>query len=172
MTDVQELQRVEDHAPLVIKFAQLARGRLMSDASAMYDGLFDQLPQGWMRGESDLIETRTDSLRYAHALTHPDLDVPIVAVEHETGVEFLVMGVSEPLAAQAAQTLVQGMWSRWMAQRDRTPYVPIESSLVFEGVREASADGHVRTVVRMVVSPPLSAEEIPQLMQRFRQEFR
>jgi hypothetical protein len=171
MTDVQALQRVEDHAPLIIKFAQLARGRLMSDASAMYDGLFDQLPQGWMRGDSGLIETRTESLRCAHALTHPDLDVAVVAVEHETGVEFLAMGVGGPLVAHAAQTLVQGMWSQWTAQRDRTPHLPVESSLVLEGVREASADGHVRTVVRMVVSPPLSADEIPELMRRFRREF-
>jgi hypothetical protein len=118
--DSAQMQQLEDRPPITIKFAQLQSrsARLVPDAFGLYQDLFADLPSGWVPAGEAQLNTRTDSLRPAHAFSHPDVEDEILTVEHETGVEFLLMGLVAPLAAAAVQGFVRWSFKKWKHQQD------------------------------------------------------
>src|SRR5262245_30471849 len=64
------LQEYEDHPDLRIKFASVRDDgiRLVSDAVAEYEGLFDELPEGWSITEEATVDTISDHTRTARRL--------------------------------------------------------------------------------------------------------
>lgn len=110
-----ELQKFEDQAALRIKFASvLGEGpRLVSDASQEYEGFFEEPPEGWSVTEEGMIETISEYMRGAVRFSSTDGDV--VMVEHETGLEILVMSVG---LAESASRLISWSWKRWKKRRD------------------------------------------------------
>jgi hypothetical protein len=168
--DRAQMQALETRAPITIKFASLVNGHLVPDSSTLYEGLYEKLPEGWAVGATELIETRTEHTRPARPFEHPDAPEEFIAIEHETGLEFVLMGIAAPLAAAAVQKLVATLWDRWGRRRGERS-MPA-ATLVVEGVREQSPDGGIKTSVRMVVTKEVSEEELPQLLESFQQHLR
>lgn len=162
MTTNVPLQDFEDRSALRIKFASV-RGEgphLVSDASGEYAGLFDGLLEGWEVTEEGSVETITEYQRHAWRLSSEDGDV--VAVEHETGLEILVISVG--LAETAAKLVVWG-WRTWKQRRDEsrpartTPAVaPGNDAVVFE--RTTQAPDGTRTQSRVMVPANLVTDEL------------
>jgi hypothetical protein len=155
------LQEFEDQAVLRIKFASL-RGegpQFVSDAISEYEGLFDELPAEWSQTEKGAVQTSWGFHQIAWRLSTPDGDV--VAVEHETGLEILV--ISAGLAEKAAKR-VSWAWKRWKERREQTKATraasgtPGEDALVVEQTIWA-ADG-TRTQNRVTVPPTLVSDDL------------
>jgi hypothetical protein len=156
-----ELQAFEDRPVLRVKFASL-RGdgpHLVSDASTEYQGLFDELPAGWSVTEEGLVETITEYSRRAWRLSSDEGD--IVAVEHETGLELLVISVG---LAETTVKLVSWAWKRWKARRDESrplrtaPPAPGNDAVVFE--RTTLAPDGTRTQHKVTVPADLVTEDL------------
>ena len=118
---LEEAQGLEHAAPLRLKFASLSdHGELQADANLDYPPFFAGLPEeGWTLTQLGLIETRTESAREAWELS--DGQFGLVAVEHETGIELILIpilvGVAAPLLTDAICECRTGWsgtgWSGW-----------------------------------------------------------
>jgi hypothetical protein len=157
-----ELQEFEDRAALRIKFASLRdQGpHLVPDASEEYAGFFDELPAGWSMTEEGHIETLAEHTRHARRLSSSDGDV--VVVEHETGLEILVLSVG---LAETAVKLVSWGWRKWKERRGETRPLrtapqgaPGNDAVVFE--RTTWAPDGTRTLSRVTVPADQVSEDL------------
>lgn len=154
----EKAQRIELETRFRIKFAAIdLRGDLVGDAHDEYRSFFDQLPPGWSATMlPDQIETRTEHLRPAWHLTNSEQEV--LAVEHETGVEILLIGVLTTVIAEGLIAFTRWGWKRWGGLRRHSTYQKVNPSLVIEIPRHGA--GEPPAPVRLVVSPPVSDEDI------------
>jgi hypothetical protein len=112
-----DLQAFEDEATVRIKFASMHGAHIAHDASQEYAGLCDGLPSTGVVTEAGFIETISEYSRPARRLKSGDTEV--VAVEHETGLEILVV-VGTNVVSTAVVGLATHLWSRWKQRRERT----------------------------------------------------
>jgi hypothetical protein len=113
-----KLQEYELNAPVRLKFASMRGWHVVGDASVEYGGFFDALPNGWQVVEEGSIETISEHSRSARRLKYGEAEV--VAVEHETGLELLVVDLAVNIAASAIVGLTVYLWGRWKTRRDAT----------------------------------------------------
>lgn len=155
-----EAQRTEGACDLRIKFAAMTlRGDLVGDAHDEYEQIFDTLPKGWRASRLGLIETRTEAQRMAWHLTDGQIDV--VAVEHETGIELLLIGIAINVASAAILDLTKWGWRRWHELRQQPPHPKRDPSLVIEVPRP---DGGLHPI-RLIVPSPVSDDDIARYLQ-------
>jgi hypothetical protein len=150
-----DAERAEAACHLRIKFAAIApRGDPVGDAHDEYDHFLDALPTGWEASRLGLIETRTEAQRMAWHLTNGEID--LVAVEHETGLELLLIPVAINVASAAVLGFTKWGWRRWRELRQDPPHPKVEPSLVIEVPRP---DGGLPPI-RLIVPPPVSDDDI------------
>jgi hypothetical protein len=123
--DIAALQLIQDleySFDTRIKFASLDRkGRYRGDALEEYESFLDGLPSGWRREPGNFqIGTRSEGSRQAwHLRSKDDLDVAVV--EHETGLEILLVGAVAPIAISVASSAIYDLskWglSKWLQRR-------------------------------------------------------
>ena len=154
-----QAQQLEFGTLLRIKFASItARGELRGDAlEEEYPAFFAELPAGWTADRLGTIETRTEATRLAWHLCGPDIDV--VAVEHETGVEILLFGILTDVASAAILGLATWGWKRWKKLRESAS-IKEDPSIVIEVPRGSAIDGGPAPTVKIVIPPPVSADEL------------
>jgi hypothetical protein len=113
---LRKLQQLEYQADLRIKLASLdGKSRYVADACGEYVGLFADLPSGWRTAaEPVTIETRSEATRRAWLLSSGGTEVG--AVEHETGLEF-VLAIGGSVAAAATYDLIRWGLSTWLERR-------------------------------------------------------
>ncbi len=165
-----ELQYFEDQADLRIKFASMSGFRFVGDAVMEYQGLFldedgrrpDWLPPKWDVGDQETVDTRSEYIRAAWSLRSKDGD--IAAVEHETGLEILVV-IGTGLAVNAISGLVAVAWKEWRRRREqfrdhreKGPLPRSEDRLVVERTVE-SPDG-TRTYQKTEIPAALVTDRI------------
>jgi hypothetical protein len=93
--DEDAIKALERARPITIKFAQLGSDLvLVGDAWEMYEGLFDDLPNGWTPAGKACFDTQSEQSKDVWAFRHGDTEFELIAVEHETGVEFVLMGMT------------------------------------------------------------------------------
>ena len=110
--------------------------------------------------EEGQVETLTEHIRHARRLSSQDGDV--VVVEHETGLESLVISVG---LAETTVKLVSLGWKKWKERRGETrplrtapPGAPGNDAVVFERTSWA-ADG-TRTLSRVTVPADRIDEDV------------
>jgi hypothetical protein len=150
----EEAERLERAAPLRLKFASPLndRGELWSDADPDYPPFFEALPDGWEQTRLGLINTQSGYPRPASQLS--DGQFELVAVEHETGIEIILIGVATALLADAVKEFIKWAWRRWQEQRKRRSVLP--ATLVIEIPRIDSS----ASPLRLEVPPPVSDDEL------------
>jgi hypothetical protein len=155
---LEKAQSVEVGTRLRIKFAAITpRGDLVGDALEEYGSFFDELPPGWSAARlPEPIETRTEFFRPAWHLQGGEQD--ILAVEHETGVEILLIGVLTEVVAASIIALAIWGWKRWGTLRRGSDYPKVDSSLVIEIPRD-SVNGPLPPL-RLVIPPPVSDKDV------------
>src|SRR5438874_7533133 len=101
-------QKYEDQSCLRIKFASIDQyGFLVRDASEEYKSFFLETPPGWSAVDTDPVKTlRGDGNRAWLLRTESE---EVLAVEHETGIEFL-LAVGATVASTAIVELVSWAW--------------------------------------------------------------
>ena len=150
-----EAQRTEGACDLRIKFAAITPwGDIVGDADDEYDHVFDVLPEGWRASRLGLIETRTEAERMAWHLT--DGRVDLVAVEHETGLELLLIPIAINVASAAILGFTKWGWRRWRELRQDPPHPKEDPSLVIEVPRP---DGGL-SPIRLIVPPPVTDDDM------------
>jgi hypothetical protein len=152
---LDEAQRLENAAPLRLKFA----GESNLDDYAPF---FESLPkEGWTPTQLGFIETRTESASEAWKLS--DGQFEIVAVEHESGIELILVpilvGVAAPLLTDAIKGFLKWAWKRWHDVRKQRSASP--STLIIEIPRADSS----APPLRLLLSPPVSDNEIARCLQ-------
>ena len=154
-----EAQQLESATELRIKFAAMDhRGDLKADAHDEYPKFFvEQLPSGWSAARLGKIETRTEATRDAWHLTNGQID--LVAVQHETGVEILLVGVATNLISAGLIAFTAWGWRRWRDLRKNPPHPKVDPSFVIEVPRKASAGG-VLPPLRLIIPQPVSDADI------------
>lgn len=115
-----DIQASEYASDLRIKFASLGDGgQLVSDTTETdYEKFFERVPDGWQVRSIREIHTRSDGQRRARVLAKGETE--LAAVEHETGVEFLVpvaQSVAAGLGTSALEGLLTWAWQKWGAIR-------------------------------------------------------
>jgi hypothetical protein len=119
-----DFQRFEDESAIRIKFASERGRRLLSDAlDTEYNGLFvgpagqaSWIPAEWTVGNAGLIETLSEHQQPAWHFTADGADV--LAVEHETGIEVLILlPIVTGLATNAITGLTKSLWKEWRRRR-------------------------------------------------------
>ena len=110
--------------------------------------------------EDGQVEALTDHIRHARRLS--SLDGDVVVVEHETGLEILVISVG---LAETTVKLVSRGWKKWKERRGETrplrtapPGAPGNDAVVFERTSWA-ADG-TRTLSRVTVPADRIDEDV------------
>jgi hypothetical protein len=150
---IEQANQLELSTVLRIKFASTEpNGNVYADASTEYDGFFTELPAGWQASPIGLIQTRTEATRDAWHLGNDEVEV--VAVEHETGLELLLLGVATGLAVNGITALAGWGLGRWRKRRTGDTWKR-PTSLVIEVPRPTPGGP-----VKLVVPPPVSDEEI------------
>jgi hypothetical protein len=155
---ILEANAVERTTPLRVKFAFLdARGGAFPDATADYDDFYADLPAGWRAEKIGDIETRTENQKEAWYLT--DGQTEVVAVQHETGIEILLVLVVAPVAANLVadgiKTLVKWGWHKWNKRRQEANKP--DASVLIEVPRSTRPD---RPPIRLVIPPPVDPDEV------------
>jgi hypothetical protein len=84
-------------------------------------------------------------------------DVTVIAVEHETGVELLVVPVVIGLVTEAIAALAKWGWRRWRELRAHPPHPKQDPSLIIEVPR---LGGPEAPPVRLILPPPVSDDDI------------
>lgn len=152
---LQDAQSAERSAPLRIKFAGLTqRGDLVPDALDEYQQFFTWLPEGWQAVRLGDIETRTEYMRPAWHISGGQLD--LVAVEHETGIELILIGVATAILSDAAKGFIKWAWARWQNLRAGSAIPKEPASLVIEVPRDDSS----LPPIRLVIPPPVSDNDL------------
>ncbi|HEX9595414.1 MAG TPA: hypothetical protein VF982_00925, partial [Anaerolineales bacterium] len=163
--NLQDLERDPD---LRIKFASIdEHGVNIGDADCEYDCFFTTLPQGWNAEVAEQVQTRSEGPRPARRLAHDGTELG--AVQHETGVEFLVAlagGTASSVASAAIIGFSTWAWSRWQELRASKPLAP---SLVLEGVVARSLTGQPLVTTRQELRGPLSADAVGKSIENFLQ---
>lgn len=150
---LDEAQRLELAAPLRIKFAAIdPLGNVYGDASEEYSHFFAPLPDGWSAVRLGEINSRLGYPQTAWHMSQEELD--LVAVEHETGIELIFLGVVTNIVSAAAMGFIKWAWSRWQGLRQDTP--KRSSSVVIEVPRVGSS----APPIRLVIAPPVSDEDL------------
>jgi hypothetical protein len=154
---LEQAQALEEKNALRLKFASIdSWGDPIDDAGDEYLSFFQDLPQGWSTPiELGEIETRTEAMRSAWHVNGNDVD--IVAVEHETGIELIVVGILTPLVVKAITGFAKWGWKRWKELRSDSEFEKVDASLVIEFPR-ATQEG--AAPVRLVIPPPVDATDI------------
>jgi hypothetical protein len=153
MVTREEAQRVELSAPLRIKFATIdPSGSVYGDAFEEYSQFFAQLPDGLSADKLGEISSRFGNPQTAWYMSQKELD--LVAVEHETGIELIFLGVVTSLLSAAAMGFIKWAWNRWQGLRKASPKQP--SSVVIEVPRVGSS----APPIRLVIPPPVSDEDL------------
>ncbi len=153
-----EVQELENNADIRIKFASInGRGAYDDDANEEYRTLFPEkagdLAEGWRYEDVGRIETRFEYDRNAWRLEHPSSDIETAAVEHETGIEILVLGIASGVGTAAIVGLSKWFWCKWKDIRPNK----LPSSFVAEKVTERDADGRIRCVERIELRGPIDS---------------
>jgi len=165
-----EAKRIAKRPGIVLKFAGLLPdGRLTPDAHDDYEGLFEGLPSEWAMATTT-VEPLTDTWPHdAWTFAYKHGEAEVLAVKHETGIEFLVMGVAAPLVADALVSLAKWTWSRWNTRRAQQPQ-KVQSSIFIEKttVRETFPDGRIREQenVRWLLAPPVTDSDLTAIIQK------
>jgi hypothetical protein len=150
---IQQANQLEHTTTLRIKFASTQpNGNVYGDAYLEYKGFFTDLPDGWQAAKIGLIETRTEATRDAWYLQSGETEV--VAVQHETGLELLLLGVATGLVVNAVTGLAVWGFGRWRSRRAGDP-AKWPTSLVIEVPRPAPGPPF-----KLVLPSPVSDEEI------------
>jgi hypothetical protein len=164
-----DVEQLELNAPLRIKFASMDKNEnLIGDAGPEYNMLFPNLStlleSGWIATGSQKIHTRTESYNHrTWILSHENLR--IVAVEHETGIEFLIdtfKDVSVQVATAAVTSLISFLWTKWRAARKSRGTNFVESTYVKETLK-ISPDGS-KTYTRELLPGTVSNKGIEENM--------
>jgi len=152
---LEEAQLLEQSAPLRIKFAAMDdTGFLYGDSSELYPRFFAALPDGWNAACLGKITSRRDRSQSAWHVTQGELH--LVAVEHETGIELILVGAAANILSEAAMGFIKWAWSRWRRLRKDSPAPKVPSSVVIEVPRVASS----APPIRLVIPPPVSDEDL------------
>ena len=157
MSNVQEMELSADFR---IKFASIDdRGNYRSDASEEYVSLFDEAPENWRVQQTGEVTTRREGQRSAWLL---ESDTGIIgAVEHETGLEILAIGIATNVAAAAIIGAAAWAWKRWNTSREGKPG-KLQSSLECEFDVEIPGGG--RRKAKVTYSGPIEDSELRHLL--------
>lgn len=162
MITLDEARNLEQAAPLRIKFAALDDfGNLISDSDdATYSQFFMRLLDNWHAVQIGGIETR-DASRPGYGQLHrawavSDGESNLLAVEHETGIELILLEITIGILTDAATNLLRWAWRRWREVRSDLPRPIVPSSLIIE-VPRRDPDA---PPVRLVVGSPVSDDEL------------
>jgi hypothetical protein len=145
-------QQSERDYKLKVKFASLDdEGHLRFDAVEEYQGFFQDLPNGWRVMSEETVTTRFERYRRAWNLKHEHTD--LVAVEHESGIEVIWVGIAVgtagTVAAEAIVGLVKWAWHKWNSRRESLQKPT--SFLIVEELIDKSTDGSIRSYRRTEV---------------------
>jgi hypothetical protein len=152
---LEAAQRLEESAPLRIKFASMNdRGDLIGDAGEEYLRFFTSLPDGWRAGRLGDIDTRREYLQPAWLVSRDELN--LVAVQHETGIELILEGVATGVLSNAATSFIKWAWGRWQELRKDSPNLKTSPSFVIEVPRADSS----APPIRLVIPPPVTDEDL------------
>ena len=158
-------QEYEDRSNLRIKFASIGMdGSLVRDSSEEYETLFAQLPDEWSILDTDFVESRRADANRAWLLRR-GAEEELAAVEHETGVEFLLaVGVS--VASAAIIQFVSWAWKRWRDSRAAhiKAGVKVEPSFVLESVEDRFPSGRIRRTRKLEIYGPIEADALTSAM--------
>ncbi len=155
-------QQAEKATPLRIKFASMNdRGDLQYDAHDEYDPLLAALPSPWRAERLGEVTTRRDAEREAWLVT--DGKHHLVAVEHETGLELLLLGVATGLAVNALTGLAKWAWKEWRKLREHPPHPKADVSFWIEVSR--ATGGEAAPSIRLI-PPPVSDDDITRYVHR------
>jgi hypothetical protein len=157
---VDQANVLEKNTALRIKFAGITDfGDRTHDANEEYDEFFSEsdLPTGWSVDEVGEINTRSESFRPAWQLSNGQTE--LVAVEHETGLELLLISVMVPLVYPDVKKLVVWGWKRWGGLR-KGKLFKVDSSLEIEVPRVNSAGKTSGPPIKLILPPPVSDDDI------------
>lgn len=153
-----ELQTFQDRHVVRIKFAIVDQGSMTSYAGEQsnYAPFWSKFPDTWVELSSgEILPSTTSSPHTAKHFSTPFGDV--VAVEYETGLELLALGIA---AAGAAASIYQA-YQIWRANRNRTSTIATEDLLEIE---TRSPDGTSSTV--KIPAHLVTAEHISQVIDK------
>ena len=159
-------QEYENTSKLRFKFASIDEyGALRRDASDEYQSFFHQTPTNWSAAGVELVETRGGARSQAWLLRSESQE--LLAVAHETGIEFLLaLGVHASSAAVIE--LVAWAWKRWREARAegiRTG-AKAEPTLVLES-QDHFPDGKVLRSRKIEFYGPLDAASLAEAMSQW-----
>lgn len=158
-------QQYEDCSNLRIKFASIdIDGSLVRDSANEYETLFAELPDEWSILETDVVQSRRADANGAWLLGK-GAEEELAAVEHETGVEFL-LAVGASVASTAIIQFVSWAWKRWCDSRkaDIKAGMKVEPSFVLELVEDRFPNGQIRRTRKLEIYGPVEAEAIASAM--------
>jgi hypothetical protein len=159
---VVSLQEYEDHYAVRVKFACVDKRdhtSLVRYASEEYEGFFREPPLlGWKVGRKNSVRTRGESRRPARQLRGPSGE-DFVAVEHETGLEILMLAMALPGTAVAVVQLLD----RWRDRRRRRKHPTVEDVVVVER-RETASDGTITSTTITVPNEVATRERLQELL--------
>ncbi len=165
-------QEYEDRGNLRIKFASTDQfGFLARDASEEYGSFFAEAPSGWSVTSAGSVNTlRGDGNLAWFYRTDSD---EVVAVEHETGIEILVLigvGVASGVATEAVVKLVAWAWKRWRDSRAQgiRSGSKAEPTLVVESVEDRFPDGRIRNSRKLEMHGPIDQAAVATVMREWR----
>jgi hypothetical protein len=100
------------------------------------------------------IETRTEDLRPASELS--DGERALIAVQHETGIEIIlipiIVGAVSAILADSVTGFIKWSWKRWQSVRQQRKEDP--ASLVIAVPRSNAPP------LRLILAPPVSTKEL------------
>ena len=115
-----------------------------------YSNVWKNLPDGWLTvNNGHVTPSSQDHLQPARLISTPSGD--ILAVEHETGLELLAVGIA---AASATAAIFQA-YQAWRANRNRVSSPPTDDALVVETRRGKDDIVTVITIPAHLVTPEL-----------------
>ena len=155
------LQDIHDRHSLRVKYAISTEHDLTQYLSIApdYAAIWNVLPDGWATIEQGTVIPRVDMGPHdARLISTPGGD--IVAIEHETGLEFVAVAASVVSAAAAVVALYQ----TWRLNR-RTPGVPLQGrdAMVIE-TRSERPDGVVVSTTTTIPAHLVTTEAVARLM--------
>jgi hypothetical protein len=161
-------QEYEDQSSFRIKFASIDNyGFLIRDSSEEYTSFFLETPQGWCAGDTDPVQTFRGDGHRAWLLRMESEEV--LAVEHETGIEFL-LAVGSAVASTAIVGLVSWAWQRWRNSRAKGIQMgaKAEPTLVLEAVEDRRLDGRIRISRKLELHGPIDQAAVGAAIRQWR----
>jgi hypothetical protein len=162
---LQLIQQLEHSSDVRIKFASLDdKSRYIGDAREEYGSFLTELPQGWRQeGRHIDVQTRSESKRRAWHLRSKD-QIDVAVVEHETGVEFLLISLAVGVATNAVYDLAKWGLKKWLDKRQGSSKLP--TFLEVERVRKA-ADGTTLGSERIRVRAPVADDQLRSIVEQY-----